>query len=95
VSRRRSRAGSARRPGRPPLGDGGAREAAGPAGAGPARHGGDGLGTGLLRQILLLLGVFAAVTLVADLLGAANLGVALGIGQIGFAVALMYVLVRR
>lgn len=41
------------------------------------------------------LGVFAVVTLIAWAAGAANLGVALGIGQIGFAVAVVWLMVRR
>ena len=48
----------------------------------------------LLRQIVLLLGVFVVTTAVASLLGAANLGVAAGIGQIAFAIALVAVLLR-
>ena len=51
--------------------------------------------SGLLAQILFLLGVFAVVTAVAELAGAANLGVAIGIGQIGFAIALVFLLLRR
>ena len=46
-------------------------------------------------QVALLAGVFAAVTLVAELAGAANLGTALGIGQIAFAAALVWLLLRR
>lgn len=37
---------------------------------------------------------FATVAAVAEIAGAANLGTALGIGQVGFAVALVYVLLR-
>jgi hypothetical protein len=40
------------------------------------------------------LAAFAAVAVIADLAGAANLGTALGIGQVAFAVALVYVLLR-
>jgi hypothetical protein len=40
------------------------------------------------------LAAFAAVAAIAELAGAANLGTALGIGQIAFAVALVYVLLR-
>ena len=40
------------------------------------------------------LATFAAVTGIAELAGAANLGTALGIGQVAFAVALAYVLLR-
>jgi hypothetical protein len=36
--------------------------------------------------------VFAAVTGIAEAAGAANLGTALGIGQIGFAIALVALL---
>jgi hypothetical protein len=49
----------------------------------------------LAVQLLLLAAVFALAVLVAELLGAANLGVAFGVGQIAFAVALVYVLLRR
>jgi hypothetical protein len=52
-------------------------------------------GWGLGVQLLFLAAVFAVVVLVAELAGAANLGVALGVGQIGFAIAIMYVLLRR
>jgi hypothetical protein len=47
-----------------------------------------------LAQALGLLAVFAAATGVAELAGAANLGVAIGVGQIAFAVALVLVLLR-
>jgi hypothetical protein len=49
---------------------------------------------GLLAQIAFLAGVFAGTTLIAELAGAANLGVALGVGQIAFAIALVAVLTR-
>ena len=52
-------------------------------------------GRGLGVQIGFLVAVFAVVTLVAELAGAANLGVALGIGQIAFAIAVVYLLLRR
>ncbi|MGZ5326218.1 MAG: hypothetical protein ACXWEL_06240 [Solirubrobacterales bacterium] len=39
--------------------------------------------------------VFAATAAVAGLLGAANFGTALGVGQLGFAAALTYVLLWR
>jgi hypothetical protein len=48
----------------------------------------------LPAQIALLIAVFGVTTLVAELAGAANLGVALGIGQIAFAIATVYLLVR-
>jgi hypothetical protein len=44
--------------------------------------------------VAILIVVFAVVTLIAELAGAANLGVALGIGQIVFGVALVVVLLR-
>lgn len=49
----------------------------------------------LIGQVGILAAVFAVTVLVAELAGAANLGVALGVGQIVFAVALMYLLLRR
>jgi hypothetical protein len=42
----------------------------------------------------VLIGVFAVTAAVAELAGAANLGVALGIGQVAFALALVVVLLR-
>jgi hypothetical protein len=47
-----------------------------------------------VKQAALLLVVFAAAAGIAELAGAANLGVALGIGQIVFAVALVMLLLR-
>ena len=49
----------------------------------------------LLTQVAIVLGAFAAVTALAALLGAANLGTAMGFGQIGFALAAVYLLIRR
>jgi hypothetical protein len=46
-------------------------------------------------QGALLLAVFAATTAIAELAGAANLGTAMGIGQIAFAIALVTLLLRR
>ena len=46
-------------------------------------------------QLLLAFAVFAAVAGVAELAGAANLGTALGIGQIAFAAALVALILRR
>jgi hypothetical protein len=48
-----------------------------------------------LAQAALLLAVFAGVSAIAELAGAANLGTALGIGQIGFVIALVALLLRR
>ena len=47
------------------------------------------------RQLLALIAVFAVVSALAELLGAANLGTALTFGQIAFAAALVYILLRR
>lgn len=49
----------------------------------------------VLRNLLLLIGLFVAVTAAASALGAANLGTAAGFGQLAFAGALVWVLVRR
>jgi hypothetical protein len=46
------------------------------------------------RQLLLLAVAFAAGVAVAELLGAVNLGVALGIGQLAFVAALVWLLLR-
>ena len=48
----------------------------------------------LARQIALLVAVVAVTTVVAELAGAANLGTALGIAQIVFAIALVAILTR-
>ena len=45
-------------------------------------------------QIAVLVAAFAVATLVALAAGAANLGVALGFGQIVFAIALVTLIVR-
>ena len=49
----------------------------------------------MIRQLLALLAIFAVVTAIAALLGAANFGTALTFGQIAFAAALVWVLLRR
>ncbi len=46
-------------------------------------------------SLLILLAAFVAGTAVAVLLGAANFGTALTFGQIAFAAALVYVLLKR
>jgi hypothetical protein len=46
------------------------------------------------RQLPLLLLAFAAATVIALVLGAKNLGTALGIAQVCFAATLVYVLMR-
>jgi hypothetical protein len=47
-----------------------------------------------LAQAGLLVAVFAITTLIAELAGAANLGVSLGIATIPFSIALVLVIVR-
>ena len=49
----------------------------------------------LLIDLLLMIGAFAASTLIAQAAGAANLGIAMSFGQIGFALAAVYVVVKR
>jgi hypothetical protein len=48
-----------------------------------------------LQDLAMMLGAFAAASALAAALGAANFGTALAFGQIGFAIALVYVLLRR
>ena len=48
-----------------------------------------------LAEAAALVAVFAAVTGIAEAAGAANLGTALGIGQVGFAIALVALLLTR
>jgi hypothetical protein len=80
---------------RPPGSSGDARRPARgrPAAEGLARRAASGWSLGV--QLAFLVAVFAVVVLVAELAGAANLGVALGVGQIAFAIAVTYLLVRR
>ena len=47
-----------------------------------------------LRDLGILIGAFAAASAIASALGAANFGTALAFGQIGFALALLWVLLR-
>jgi hypothetical protein len=49
---------------------------------------------GGLKDITVLLGAFALASAVAAALGAANFGTALTFGQLGFAAALVWVLMR-
>jgi hypothetical protein len=46
------------------------------------------------RQLALMLGAFAIGTAVAAAAGAVTFGVALGVGQLSFAAALVWVLLR-
>jgi hypothetical protein len=48
----------------------------------------------LARDLTILIAVFAAAVGIAELAGAANLGVALGVGQVAFAIVLVVVLTR-
>ena len=50
--------------------------------------------TVIARQLLILLAAFGAGVALAEILGAVNLGVAFGIGQLSFAAALVWVLLR-
>jgi len=47
------------------------------------------------RDLPIMLGAFVLASALAGALGAANLGTALAFGQIGFAVSLVYVMVKR
>jgi hypothetical protein len=64
-----------------------------PAARAASRHAASDWNLGV--QLAFLVAVFAVVVLVAELAGAANLGVALGVGQVAFAIAVIYLLVRR
>jgi len=48
-----------------------------------------------LVGLAIIIGAFALSAAVAGLAGAANLGTALAFGQMGFAIAVVYVLVKR
>lgn len=48
----------------------------------------------MARQLVQMLLAFAGGAAVAELLGAANLGIALGVGQLCFAAALLWALLR-
>lgn len=48
-----------------------------------------------MKPVALLVAVFAVVTLVAELAGAANLGTALTFGQLAFAAVLVWLLTRE
>jgi hypothetical protein len=58
----------------------------------PARRPDDS--PGLLAQIAILVAVVAIVTVIAELAGAANLGVALSVGTIAFTIVLMYLILK-
>jgi hypothetical protein len=48
-----------------------------------------------MKQAAALIALFLAVTGIAELLGAANLGTAATFGQIAFLLGLVYVFLRR
>jgi len=49
----------------------------------------------LIRNLAIVFGAFVLASALAGALGAVNLGTAFAFGQIGFAIATVYVLVRR
>jgi hypothetical protein len=49
----------------------------------------------MARDLLLVVAAFVLASALAGALGAANLGTALAFGQMGFALTLVYVLLRR
>lgn len=49
----------------------------------------------VLRDLATMFGAFVVASALAGALGAANLGTALAFGQIGFAAATVYVILRR
>jgi hypothetical protein len=48
-----------------------------------------------VRSLIIVTAAFAAGVGLAELFGAKNLGTSLGVGQLTFAAALVYVLLRR
>jgi hypothetical protein len=50
---------------------------------------------GMTRDLLTVLAAFVAASALAGALGATNLGTALAFGQMGFAIALVYVLLKH
>lgn len=48
----------------------------------------------MMRQLALMLGAFVAGAAIAGAFGAVSLGVAIGVGQVCFAAALAWVLLR-
>jgi hypothetical protein len=49
----------------------------------------------VVRNLAIMFGAFVLASALAGALGAINLGTALAFGQIGFALAAVYVLLRR
>jgi hypothetical protein len=56
---------------------------------------GDNDAVHVARDLTIMLGAFVLASALAGALGAANLGTALAFGQMAFAGALVYVLLRR
>lgn len=48
-----------------------------------------------MRNLVIVVAAFAVGVGLAELFGAKNLGTSLGVGQLTFAVGLIYVLLRR
>jgi uncharacterized membrane protein (DUF485 family) len=49
----------------------------------------------MVRDLLIMLAAFVLASALAGALGAVNLGTALAFGQIAFALAVVYVIIRR
>jgi hypothetical protein len=49
----------------------------------------------MARDLLIMAGAFVLASALAGALGASNLGTALSFGQIAFAIAAVYVLLKR
>jgi len=49
----------------------------------------------MARDLMIVLAAFVVASALAGALGAVNLGTALAFGQIGFAISLVYVLLKR
>lgn len=48
----------------------------------------------LATQLAIVIAIFAVATVTAELAGAANLGVAVGVGQVAFAIGLVALMTR-
>jgi hypothetical protein len=99
MSRRKRRPSGAPAPsGDAPRGGGAAPGAAGgrAPGAGRGRPGAARpAGRRIALDLAILIAVFAITAAIAELAGAANLGVALGVGQVAFALAVVVLLLRE
>jgi hypothetical protein len=49
----------------------------------------------VIRDLAIMVGAFVAATLIAEALGAVNLGTALAFGQMAFLIATAFVILRR